>query len=871
MSQGQLLGDFEIVVDQFENLERTLEQFQTPDFQRLDENQKAERVNRTLCEWIKAKKTPCFLLPAVIRYFEELHSRNILENYPFFHFELWLNQSEEVSEEQNYQIRAKIAGKWVPRDAYQIYFPIGMGKTYSGSHYVTAHSSPDLDTTVASFWGWMDAFAARVSSGMHLWNVPGGAPTSQIEVGLLFDKIFGKSVFDLLAKTRTALSLSGLDLMTQKGLVRKQTHETMFSIDHERMQNAVVLVDEQGYYLGDWRNFDVEGVRNVTFLLNNCLRWFENNLHVKLISLFAKENLSLKDLNSFTSAVFLTQIGECQPAKEFTSKQSALAQDFLTKVLGLKKGLQSTFEDFAKAMKERSLFEFQEFVEVVEGMHRSPLFDASGFLVENRPRLFHFLEKIIQGLELAIQSVRNYLERLDVALKIKTEVYGHYPQFISYRDDVEEIRSKMGNYPYLTVAATETNSKLRALGVVQSRDVHQTILGTVSLRDFCNRDETKIPSYLEVISVVDHHKTSLQTVSAPIANISDAQSSNVLCGEMAFEVNDRFSMGRMSKEEVQRQLDIAAKQISSSEGKRLMQRLLQKLVAADSKQDFFVDPMREFIEYIHFFYAILDDTDLLTKVSQRDVECVCQLINRMKSIAMQKEVEVIALDDIARDRSFARNAATRILRNPDVYSLYRKIYLAKEDSVDENLQLCSQGKPSNLFVDTKEQNGCARVGQTKMFAKNRPVYDKTVKHLQKFWCEGAQNFWKSHPEVDFHMHMVSTVAGAEEMFAGKEQSSDHLDELWVWIPFTEQSVEHLKGFLNAFRTSPQIVGTPLAIEFIGSKAKAYEEIFSESFLPIGKKHYDEKSALSMTVLKYPAGLINSRKAMISPYLPKKVT
>jgi inorganic pyrophosphatase/exopolyphosphatase len=33
-----------------------------------------------------------------------------------------------------------------------------------------------------------------------------------------------------------------------------------------------------------------------------------------------------------------------------------------------------------------------------------------------------------------------------------------------------------------------------------------------------------IPSYLEVISVIDHHKSSLATSSAPMAIIADAQS-----------------------------------------------------------------------------------------------------------------------------------------------------------------------------------------------------------------------------------------------------------------------------------------------------------------------------------------------------------
>ncbi len=90
-------------------------------------------------------------------------------------------------------------------DEYQIFFPIGMGKIYPDTHYVTAHGSPDLDTTVASFWGWVDAFAARVAEGLHIWNVPGGPPLSQIEIGLLFHQIFGEKSLIIWSKHRTTL------------------------------------------------------------------------------------------------------------------------------------------------------------------------------------------------------------------------------------------------------------------------------------------------------------------------------------------------------------------------------------------------------------------------------------------------------------------------------------------------------------------------------------------------------------------------------------------------------------------------------------------------------------------------------------------
>jgi hypothetical protein len=866
--EAMYLGDFKISLQKFDNLPRILKEFQSKEFHRLNDKQKNERVNCVLYELIRGAKSPCFLLPAVLDYIEQVNTLKILESYAFFHFELWLNQFSHLNEEENYQARAKIAGKWIPREEFQTLFPIGMGKVYPGSHFVTAHGSPDLDTTIASFWGWVDAFTARVSEGLHLWNVPGGAPTSQIEIGLLFNQIFGDGVFNFLAKTRTTLALSGIDLMTQKGLVRKHTGESTLMIDHERTQNAIVLIDEQGYYLGDWRNFDVEGVRQVIVMLNNCLRWFENHLHIKLISLFAKENLSLKDLPSFVNAVFLAKIGDCQPAQEFTEKQRKYLQDYLVKVLGVKKGLDSTLEEFAKAMKDLSLFDFQAFVDLVESMRKSPLFDRSGSLIENRPRIFNYLEKIIKGLDDAIQSVRSYVERLDVALSIKANVFGYLPHYVSYRADVDEIKSKMGSYSYLSVTSTGKDGKLIPLGIVHSNDLHKPLLGTVTLRDFCNREETKIPSYLEVISVIDHHKSSLHTTSAPLAIIADAQSSNVLCAELAFAINDRFSTGGMSQAQIDKQLTELSKNLLPSQNKRLMGRLLQRQLAVEEKKGFFIDSTREVVEYMHFLYGILDDTDLLTKVSQRDVECVAQLLNRLKSIVEQKEVEVISLSDIPRDKDFVRMASMRILQNPDMYSLYRKIYLSKEDAVEDTIAACAKGKDSSFFVDTKEQNGCARVGQAKMFSRNYATFSKNAALLRKRWYDNTLDFIRERQEVDLYIQMISTIAGAEDLFAGREGDYKHKDELWIWISFTEQSIEHLKGFLNAFRSSPQIQKNGLSVEFYGERAKDYEQIFEESFLPIPKKVVSEKGALLIVVLKYRAGLINSRKAMISPYLPK---
>ncbi|MGL5627096.1 MAG: hypothetical protein ACRDDW_06265 [Candidatus Rhabdochlamydia sp.] len=866
----QYLGDFLASPKKFDQLGAVLRKFRSAEFQKLNDRKKNERINLTLYELIHREKSPCFLLPAVLDYIEEINVLNLLDAYAFFHFELWLNQFSGISIEENYVLRAKIAGKWIPREEYQAFFPIGMGKVYEGSHFVTAHGSPDLDTAIASFWGWVDAFAARVGNGLHIWNVPGGPPSFQVEISVLFDQMLGKKAFIHLAKHRTTLALSGIDLITQNSLTRQLTTESISLFDHEHRPHAIVLVDEQGYYLGDWRHYDVEGVRQVIILLNNCLRWFENDLHVKLVSLFAKKDLSLKDLPEFINAVLMTKIEDCQPAQEFTKGQKKHACAYLYKVLGVKKGLSCTFQEFAEAMKAHGLFEFAQFLELIASLNKSSLFDSSGFLIENRPKIFLSLQKMIKSLDRSIQSIRAFVERLDVALDIKVHVFGYVPQHVNYRAEVEEIRSKMNNYPYLTVTMADSNGKVIPLGVIYASDLHKNILGTVSLRDFCNREETKIPAYFEVISVIDHHKSNLQTLSAPLAVIADAQSCNVLCAELSFAINDKYGTKGMDLQHIKSQIKEVFSSLHSASDRRILQRLLQKENACQQKKKYFIDPTREITEYFHFLYAIFEDTDLLTKVSRRDIECVASLINRLKTLILKKEVEIIAFDDIFLEENFVSLATKRILQNRDVYSIYYKIYKAKEENVEINVKLCTKGKPSSIFVDTKEQNGCARVGQTKIFARNYPSFAKHVTTLQEQWYKMLFDYWSDHPEVDLHLQMISTIAGADNLFSGNESKESHLDELWIWIPFTEQSIEHLKSFLNAFRSCPAFIKGDLAVCYYGDTAKAYEQIFAESFFSITKKEVNNKSTLPIAVLKFPAGAINSRKAMISPCLPKLI-
>lgn len=862
------MGEYPFETENFEGVDAHFKGFQTPEFQEKNERDKADQVSLCLAELILKAPEPSFLLGAVVEFMNRIEEEKILNSYPFSSFELWLNQFSSYTPEENLRIRGKVMGKVIPRDTYQAYFPIGMGKRYSGTHFVTAHNSPDLDTTVASFWGWVDAFSAQVSEGLHIWNVPGGPPSTQVEVALLFSDLFGKGVFDCLAKTRLSLTLTSLDLMSQQGMIRKKTHDRALSFDHERQRNAVVLVDERGYYLGDWRSIDVEGVRQVVISLNNCLMWFESNLHIQLISCFTEKVLTVDHISQVIRDLLEMKIEECVPAKELPPKLLQFVHDYLVKVLGVEKGNQATFEEFALSLEELGIVNFTQIISWLRSLLKSELFDAKGVLTEDRPQIFNQLEILVKLLSDAFTSIRQYVDSLSIAFKVKTDVFGFKPQYLTHRTDIEEIRSKIGNYSYMTVNQTDVEGRHIPIGVVHSNDLQHDVLGTVTLRDFCNREEMKIPSYLQVISVIDHHKSSLMTDSPPKAVISDAQSSNAIVAEIAFKINDQYGLGGMTEKEIDAQIQEVEKELDKISSIRKYQRLLQKKKILKKGLSHYISPQREMVEYLHFIYAILDDTDLLTKVSRVDVECMASLLNRLKSLMLKKEVEIVNFDDIREDQDFTAKAAERLLQNKDFYSLYSKVYAHKEQGVEENFERCLKEESNNIFTDTKILNYCNRVGQTKIFARNYSAFEKVRSSLQKLWYEKALNIYANNREIMLHLHAVSTVASSEELFKGGRTAYPHQDEMWFWIPHTELAVEKLKLFLSGFKSSPAAQRLEFEVEFLGNNARELSQIFKESFLPIEHHLPQKPSELPIAILRYNAGGLNSRKAMIAPYLPR---
>lgn len=861
----QLLGDTVFAVQpSLIDVDAFFQSFTSSAFSLLLNQQKCDQISQTIVTLIQAAPQEVFLLPIVMHFIERVNRQKIVEHYFFSTFELWLNQCSGLPPAENYRLRGKLMGRQIPREEYQKLFPIGMGKAYKGPHFVTAHASPDLDTTVASFWGWVDAFSARVGEQLHLWNIPGGTPAAA-EISLLFQSFFGDNLFLLLAKNRSSLSISSLDLLSQQGVEKKRGDDTALSLDLSQDLRAVLVVDPEGFYIGEWRDSDIDNVRFIITLLNQCLRWYENHLHVKLVAFFGTHSLHKADLEKLIDQLLSLKIKECTPAADFTLRHWRLVQDYLVKVLCVAQGIEATFVQFAEAMKKLAITDFSLFIALMDQLKKASWLKTHGIEENSRAKIFQELAAVIEALDKAIFSVRCYVERLEVALAVKKNVLELSSHSISHLADLEEIKSKIENTKYLTVTVPDPNGQLYPLGVIYDQDVYRTVLGTVTMRDFCNREETRIPPYLEIISVIDHHKSSLATSAPPVVMITDSQSSNSLVAQLSFALNDPYSSGGMTLLEIEQQIaEIQKGLLEHPSRQRILQKLLQKHQAA-RKTGFFVVPDREKIEYLHYLYAILDDTDLLTKVSTRDVETVAELLNRLKSLSLRKQVEVIHLDDIERDEKFAKKAAQKILRNEDMFSLYRKVYLEKEKLVEDNIRHCVAGSCSVLFADTKEQNGCCRVGQTKLFAKNFALFAKHAIEIRRMWLQQAASISLAHPEISFHLHMISTIAGAEEMYQGLEGQYKHQDEIWLWVPNTDTGTERLHTFLASFGQAAHVRGKSIQAEFLDANTKIYQQVFQDTVPEIAVTVHDE--GLVMAILKIAAGSMNSRKSMISPYLP----
>ncbi len=654
----------------FYDIDKLLNAYKQTSFLQLNNWQRFEFIHTQILDWIKNFTKPVFILPTLLDILDQINKLQLLSiELNLAIFEFWLNNYAYLNAQENYEIRGKITGKWIERSHYQYIFPIGTGKIYEGSHIVAAHLSPDIDTMTASFWGWMDAFSARLGNALHRWSLPGGPPKTPLTN--LFTKLIHPSLFALCGQLSNAITINSLDLITHIDNAHRDGNST---------------------------------------------------------------------LNHPTNSLRLTS-------------------------------------------------------------------------------------------------------------------------------NLDEIRQKMADNAFLSVTIPDEKGKEFPVGVIRAGDIHKHKLGTASLRDFCNLEEIKLPTYIQVISAIDHHRCSIKTLEAPTIMIADVQSANVLLAEQAFIINDKYSYGGISEEQLNKQIEQLSSITTTPSNTRVLQRLLQRRLAYARATHFYIHPKRELVEYLSFLYAILDDTDLLAKATMRDVDCVAKLLNRISSLQAERELEIINFDHLALNSDYTKLAVAHILQHKDVFAIYEHIYALRESETEQDLQASLNGENSHIFMDVKEQNGCARIGQTKLFKSNFPFFLAHATAFRSIWHDQSYTAYQHHNRINLHIHMLSTIANAQEMHTNKVGPYEHNDELWFWIAPEEIAIQNLQSFLQKFAQGCQELQKTFSFEFVGMHSNNYVQIFSSIFPEVPYKITEPTIDKSVAIVRFKAGVINSRKAMITPHLP----
>ena len=866
-----LIGDIEFDKKSFSDIQSILKNFCSPEFRSKTSIERNALVNRTLLDIIQCAPRHSFLLREIIDFTRRITDNQVLDgNYNLTAFERWLNQHSELSTEEQRVIRGKVIGKYVPRDEYQIFFPIGHDKYYPHSHYVTAHNPPDLDSTTGSFIGWMDAFACKVGNTLTVWNVPQGEPSPLISH--YFNLIFTPDVFTRVAKNKAVISPVAMDIVNQERLHRVAANSDIRDFQHNRNTTHIIVVDEDGYFLGDWRISDVDSVGRIQRLLNMSIHSYEKLIISSFTEVMSHDVITKDDLKNFLDSVLNCKLGN--PKLRF-QRYNIADQESLDKylriVLKLEDGSDTTFKDFFHYMDEISKSEYSDFIKLLKSIiEESNFCSKSGELTLGRAEIFSLFHKAYSKLSDSIQLGRDYYDRMDVALAVKKDILGHSLNYVSTKAEPTEILQKLRGYQHITVCFPDSQGRLIPVGVIHRTDLHRDSLGTVTLRDFCNNDEIKLAKDIRVISAIDHHRSEMNSRECMTITIADVQSVNVLLAEKAFIINDLYSNANQTLHSIDEQVEEIQKQghaLETSELRKLARLMQKKQAIYRSGSKYFIHPDREIVEYTLMLNAIVDDTDLFNKCGWRDLKSIANLVNRMKSIVCGREMEVLSLEPYNKNsKSDLKKAINDFLKNEDIISFYENIFEHRRLMIDKWVREPEQH--GYCFEDRKIQNEFCAVSQFKLFPENQQSFQENRLELLEDWLASNSLVKRKTSVVDFYLQMNSTI----QINSSNSESQDKsYDELWFNIDDqSEQGASRLRQFFDALVQSPKYPDFILEARVEGPDTNTKKLLLSilENNLKVVPLYVKTKSTDPIICLRIKTSSMNSRKADITPYLPK---
>lgn len=783
-----------------------------------------------LCEgiydWIKAQQAPCFLLPQLSSLIESINKQQLLESpFRFANFEMWLLLFSDLDEEQKQIARDKIAGLSIPRQTYQLLYPIEPGKLQTGAHVTCAHQSPDLDTSVTSFWGWLDSFHARIGEGLHIWNLPGG--TLGKHDRYIFDKILGKEGLSNFSKARNSLSPLAIDLV-QRDNMRLVTGDAKLSkLTFSHYEDALVVIDHDGYFLGQWHRKDLARVEALFSLLSQTFTWIERELFSRMVAFFTQENPTKKGFDQLTSEIF--SLCPSDSALTIPSAPKKLLEETFMRLFGLQRP-SFTLSDLAASC-DKTMFTSTSLEKALEQLKNAPIFSETGELSKKSQEIFSFIQKTNIALEQAFSDLRNWCDRIEVGIIIKEEILRLKSHYISVKAELAEVERMLQKLSWICAVYPEKSGKLVPVGIITKERMAKRCLGTAALRDFSSSQEIEISKRMDVISIVDHHKCHIHSHFAPVAHISNTQACATLVTEL----------------------------------KVALMRRAQTLASLQNSTTW-ISPERVLLQNFALLLAILDDTDRLKKAGQRDLEATASLLNEILTLQEAKPTDLLA----------SHPSLEEVLAHPQMQDLFLMIDEKRVSALQEEITSAttdlSNSDPA-LFRDTKIQNRSSRVGQIKLLPQASAHFMDHAEQLRIFWAKRAKAICQSQPNLSLHLQMISTLLN-------EKSCSDCPDMLWVWCDKNERGYEHLTHFLRGFQASeaiekekawarenPQSKSSLLVtIYALPQDAKPLKDLVFLNFYEDESRILIEEADEPHLSIRYRAGSINSRKGLISPYL-----
>ena len=138
-----------------------------------------------------------------------------------------------------------------------------------------------------------------------------------------------------------------------------------------------------------------------------------------------------------------------------------------------------------------------------------------------------------------------------------------------------------------------------------------------------------------------------------------------------------------------------------------------------------------------------------------------------------------------------------------MYAIYKKTYSCRETELETNLELCQKGPIPQFLSIQKNKMGVQESDKPNYFCPISHFFFKCPS-IRQIWLNKAAEVNHEKPEIDLHLHMISTIASADEVYKRQIGPYQHKDELWIWIPSTRQGITISIASFQDFKIASKI-------------------------------------------------------------------